>query len=81
MANEKNLTSKMQQMLWASVEHQIYSTEQCLLLAFLLDNPKASFLYGSTYHQWAHQQLLEKFMHGRASAAGGSFWFKYCGKQ
>lgn len=62
------------------LDHQIYWTEQYLLLAFLLDNPKASFLFGSTYHKWANKDLLEDFMHGRAQAGGGSFWFKYDGR-
>lgn len=63
---------------WLADLH-IYWTEQYLLLGFLLDNPKVQFLYGSAYHQWANKELLEKFMHGRAKAGGGSFWFKYCG--
>lgn len=61
------------------LDHHIYWTEQYLLLAFLLDNHKASFLFGSSYHEWANEDLLKSFMHGRASPGGGSFWFKYCG--
>ena len=63
---------------WLLDQH-IYWTEQYLLLAFLLDNLKATFLYGSSYHQWANEGLLKKFMHGRAGSGGSSFWFKYCG--
>lgn len=59
--------------------HHIYWTEQYLLLALLLDNPKAEFLFGSSYHKWANKQLLDEFMHGRAKTGGGSFWFKYRG--
>lgn len=61
------------------LDHHIYWTEQYLLLAFLLDNPKASFLFGSSYHQWANESALKTFMHGRAAAGGGSFWFEYSG--
>lgn len=63
------------------LDHHIYWTEQYLLLAFLLDNPKATFLFGSSYHQWKNEELLGKFMHGRAMPGGGSFWFQYCGNR
>jgi hypothetical protein len=65
---------------WLMDQH-IYWTEQYLLLAFLLDNPKAKFLYGSHFHKWSNPGLLEKFMHGRARSGGGSFWFKYSGSE
>lgn len=61
------------------MDHHIYWTEQYLLLALLLDNPKVEFLFGSRYHQWANEELLRKFMHGRATPRGGSFWFRYVG--
>lgn len=61
------------------LEHQIYWTEQYLLLAFLLDNPKVEFLFGSAYHNWANEDMLNKFMHGQCASGGGSFWFKYSG--
>ena len=60
-------------------DHHIYWTEQYILLAFLLDNNKASFLYGSSYHEWANKSALKEFMHGSAEAGGSSFWFEYCG--
>jgi len=63
---------------WLLDQH-IYWTEQYLLLAFLLDNPKTEFLFGSSYHKWANEKLLSEFMHGRAMPGGGSFWFRYCG--
>jgi len=62
------------------MDNQIYWTEQYLLLAFLLDNEKASFVFGSEYHYWANKNLLEEFMCGNASPGGSSFWFKYNGK-
>lgn len=59
------------------LEQQIYWTEQYLLMAFLTDNPKAKFIYGSAYHAWKNNALLKRFMHDRARAGGGSFWFTY----
>lgn len=61
------------------LDHHIYWTEQYLLLAFLLDNPRVEFLFGSAHHQWANEELLNKFMHGKYAAGGSSFWFKYSG--
>ncbi|MDP2178381.1 MAG: class I SAM-dependent methyltransferase [Methylophilaceae bacterium] len=61
------------------LDHHIYWTEQYLLLAFLTDNPRVAFLFGSAYHKWANEILLDTFMHGRAKSRGGSFWFKYSG--
>ena len=59
---------------------QIYWTEQYLLLALLLDNPKVRVLYGSAYHGSQNLAALKGFMQGRASAEGGSFWFTYDGR-
>ena len=64
---------------WARDLH-IYWTEQYLLLAFLLDNPKARVKFGAKYHEHVDRQLLEQtFMHGRSFANGGSLWFEYDG--
>jgi cephalosporin hydroxylase len=59
---------------------QIFWTEQYLLLALLLDNPKAKVLYGSAYHESQNAEALKAFMHGRWSSGGGSFWFLYDGR-
>lgn len=61
------------------LERQIHWTEQYLLMAFLLDNPKARVLYGSWYHAWRNPQMLERFMQGKALPGGSSFWFEYRG--
>ncbi len=58
---------------------QIHWTEQHLLLAFLLDNPKARILYGSRYNHWRNRDLMETMMGGKAPAVGASFWFEYRG--
>jgi hypothetical protein len=59
---------------------QIFWTEQYLLLALLLDNPKANVLYGSAYHESQNRAALEAFMQGRYPPGGGSFWFLYHGR-
>jgi hypothetical protein len=61
------------------IDHQIYWTEQYLLLAFLIDNPRIRVLFGSNYHKHFNSDLLNRFMHGRSAAGGGSFWFEYDG--
>ena len=58
---------------------QIHWTEQYLLLALLLDNPKARILYGSVYNHWRNRELLEELMTGKSPAHGASFWFEYNG--
>jgi hypothetical protein len=64
---------------WATDLH-IYWTEQYLLLAFLIDNPKIEILFGSKYHMEKNPEVLHDFMKGRAPSGGGSFWFKYNGR-
>jgi hypothetical protein len=59
------------------LEQQIFWTEQYLLLAFLLDNPKASVLYGSNYNTTWNPGLMEEFMGGKYPAGGSSLWFRY----
>jgi len=61
------------------LERGLYWTEQYLLLAFLLDNPKAQALYGSNYHNRLNNPTLEQMMANKWTAGGGSFWFEYNG--
>jgi len=61
------------------LDHQRFWTEQYLLLAFLLDNPKASVLYGSNYNAKWNLSLMKKLMGGKYPLGGGSLWFKYDG--
>jgi hypothetical protein len=58
---------------------QIFWTEQYLLLALLMDNPKTSVLYGSNYNATWNPSLMEKFMNGKYPFGGSSLWFKYNG--
>lgn len=63
---------------WLS-ERQLFWTEQYLLLALLIDNPKASILYGSTYNVTWNYSLMQELMQGKYPPGGGSLWFKYDG--
>jgi hypothetical protein len=63
------------------LDSQIHWTEQYLLLALLIDNPKVRVLFGSAYHKHFSPELLARFMHGRFASGGGSFWFEYDGRK
>ncbi len=58
---------------------QLYWTEQYLLLATLIDNPKASVLYGGVYNAKWNPHLMERLMGGKYPSGGASLWFKYDG--
>jgi predicted O-methyltransferase YrrM len=57
-------------------ELHLYWTEQYLLQAYLLDNPRVKVLFGSHYHKLLNRSALEAFMAGKSEAGGGSFWFQ-----
>lgn len=59
---------------------QIFWTEQYLLLALMIDNPRVTILYGSAYHQHFNKDMLDKLMYGRFPSGGSSFWFVYDGR-
>ncbi len=50
-------------------------TEQYLLYAFLLNNPRARVVFGSNYLLRTNKPLLERLMDGRAAPGGGSLWY------
>jgi hypothetical protein len=57
-------------------DRHLYWTEQYLLLAYLLDNPRVEVVYGSA---WAHRHArgaLDGFMRGRWGSGGASLWFR-----
>ncbi|HEY1774500.1 MAG TPA: class I SAM-dependent methyltransferase [Gammaproteobacteria bacterium] len=58
---------------------QIHWTEQYLLLAFLLDNPKARILFGSHYNHRYNREAMDGLMGDKAESDGASFWFEYRG--
>ena len=63
-----------------ATEKHIYWTEQHLLSAYLLDNPKINVLFGSmAAYLWLLPEL-ERLMGGKSKAYGGSFWFELKGR-
>lgn len=60
---------------WALDLH-IYWTEQYLLLAYLLDNPKVRVLFGSKYHLLLNPEILRGMTPGNVTPGGSSFWFE-----
>ncbi len=63
---------------WLLVD-ELFWTEQYLLLALLIDNPKAMAVYGSNYNSEWNRPLMEAQMAGRYPSGGSSFWFYYDG--
>lgn len=61
------------------LEKHIYWTEQYLLYAYMLDNPKIEVLFGSAYMKGILPDVLEKFMAGKYPGGGGSIWYKLRG--
>jgi hypothetical protein len=61
-------------------DKQIYWTEQYLLGAYLLDNPKVNILFSSFFNLKYNKDLLLKMMHGRYAPGGAALWFKLNGK-
>lgn len=63
------------------LDSHIYWTEQYLLLAWMIDNPRVSVLFGSAYHDHFNPDILDSFMHGRFHRGGASFWLEYDGRR
>ena len=65
------------------INKQIFWTGQYLLMAFLLDNPKAQVLFGSRYAArfLSDEMACLMLMGGKAMAGGGSLWFSYNGRE
>jgi len=62
-----------------AIEKHIYWTEQQLLAAYMLDNPKVRFLFGSLFAHITAKPELTTFMQGKYRPGGGSFWFELDG--
>lgn len=62
-----------------NLDRHVYWTEQYLLYAYLLDNPKTEVLTGSTYAQRLLPDLSKEMMCDRYADGGGSIWFDYRG--
>ena len=62
-----------------ALEKQIYWTEQYLLYAYMLDNPKIEVLYGSVFATKTLPDELKNLMGGKYPHGGGSMWYKLNG--
>lgn len=60
----------------SKIKNHIYWTEQYLLYAYLLDNPKARALAGSYFSQRKFPEISKELMGGKYADGGGSFWFE-----
>ena len=60
----------------SKIKNHIYWTEQYLLYAYLLDNPKARALAGSYFSQREFPEISKELMGGKYADGGGSFWFE-----
>ena len=63
---------------WA-LDKQIYWTEQYLLYAYILDNPKVEVLYGSAYVNRRMPDTMRTLMDGKFQGGGGSLWYRLNG--
>ena len=59
-----------------ALNKHVYWTEQYLLLAYLLDNPKAEVLAGSCFLQRQLPELSALLMGGKYRSGGGSLWYR-----
>lgn len=62
-----------------ALEKQIFWTEQYLLYAYMLDNPKIEVLFGGVYACRVLPEAVVKFMAGKSKAKGASLWYKLNG--
>ena len=59
-----------------ALEKHIYWTEQYLLYAYMLDNPKIDILFSSAYAYKSLPGSLNHLMCGKYPSGGGSIWYK-----
>lgn len=59
-----------------ALEKHIYWTEQYLLYAYMLDNPKINVLFSSAYVSRVLPDSLSRLMLGKYPGGGGSIWYK-----
>ncbi len=58
------------------IEKNITWTEQYLLYAYLLDNPRVEVLFGSAYSHKFLFQKVNQLMGGKYASGGGSLWYR-----
>ena len=61
------------------LEKHIYWTEQYLLYAYMLDNPKINVLFSSAYSNKVLPDSLAQLMQGKYPPGGASIWYKLSG--
>lgn len=64
-----------------ALEKHIYWTEQYLLYAYMLDNPKIEVLFGSAYVKHSLPSAMDKLMANMYPGGGGSIWYNLKGGQ
>lgn len=62
-----------------ALDLHIYWTEQYLLYAYMLDNPKIKVLFGSFYAKKCLSEYSQKLMNGKYGDGGGSIWYELNG--
>ncbi len=62
-----------------ALEKHIYWTEQYLLYAYMLDNPKIEVLFGSAYAKEKIPDELSRLMGDKYPGGGGSIWYRLNG--
>ena len=60
---------------WGTELH-IHWTEQYLLLAYLLGNPRCAIIFGSHFSHKKLPEQARKLMHDYYPSGGGSLWFR-----
>jgi len=59
-----------------ALEKHVYWTEQYLLYAYMLDNPRIEVLFGSAYANRVLVGSLKELMQEKYPQGGGSIWYK-----
>ena len=64
-----------------ALDKHIYWTEQYLLYAYMLDNPKIEILFGSAFVNNVMPKEINKLMNEKYPGGGGSIWYRLNGKK
>ncbi len=62
-----------------ALDKHIYWTEQYLLYAYMLDNPKIEILFGSSYMEKLVPEAMKKLMSNKYPGGGSSIWYRLNG--
>lgn len=62
-----------------ALEKHIYWTEQYLLYAYMLDNPKIEILFGSAFVKKTMPDKMNELMREKYPGGGGSLWYRLNG--